>query len=101
MATRGELPADFAAALDRYPAAGDRFAAMPAPRQDEWLVWIDGARGRRARSARIDEAIRRLSPPATATEEQIAEPVGPPPERGWWLWLLLLLLLVIAGLLLW
>ena len=101
MATRREVPADFAAALDRYPAARDRFAAMPATRQDEWLAWIDRARGRRGRATRIDDAIRRLSPPATASEEQIAEPVGPPPERGWWLWLLLLLLLVVAGLLLW
>src|SRR5437763_154700 len=101
MATGRELPADFAAALDRYPAAAERFDALPAARQDEWLAWIDSGRGRRGRAARIDEAIRRLSPPATATEEQVTEPVGPPPERGWWIWLLLLLLLVIAGLLLW
>jgi beta-lactam-binding protein with PASTA domain len=100
MATRRELPPDFAAALDRYPAARDRFAAMPVQRQSEWLAWIDRGRGRRGRARRIDEAIRRLSPPATAAEE-IVEPVGPAPERAWWVWLLLLLVLVVAGLLLW
>jgi len=30
MATRRDLPADFIAALDRYPAARERFAAMPS-----------------------------------------------------------------------
>jgi beta-lactam-binding protein with PASTA domain len=102
MAVRTELPADFAAALDRFPAARDRFAAMPAEQQDEWLSWIARGHGR-TRAQRIDEAVRRLSPPATqaAAEEEIAEPVAPPPERAWWVWLLLLLLLVIAGLLVW
>src|SRR5204863_2874680 len=94
------LPADVAAAFDRVPEAGDRFAALPPERQLEWLNWIDRARGRR-RAARIDEAIRRLLPSATASEEEVAEPVGPPPERYWWVWLLLLLLLVIGGLLAW
>src|SRR6266545_7109490 len=101
MATRRELPADVAAALDRVPEARDRFAALPPARQAEWLNWIDRGRGRRGRAARIDEAIRRLIPSATASEEEVAEPVGPPPERYWWLWLLLLLLLVIGGLLAW
>jgi beta-lactam-binding protein with PASTA domain len=103
MATRRELPADFAAALDQFPAAADRFAALPAERQNEWLNWIARGRGRGARRRRIDEAVRRLSPPATAaaTQEEIAEPVGPPPDRTWWIWLLLLLLLVIGGLLAW
>jgi beta-lactam-binding protein with PASTA domain len=101
MAPRSELPADVAAAFDRVPEARDRFAAMPAERQIEWLNWIDRGRGRRGRAARIDEAIRRLIPSATAAEEEVAEPVGPPPERYWWLWLLLLLLLVIGGLLAW
>ena len=55
---------------------------------------------RQGRPARIDEAIRRLSPGA-ATEEIVEEPAGPPPERNWWIWLLLLLLLVVGGLLLW
>ena len=100
MATRRELPTDVAAAFDRIPEAGDRFAALPPGRQVEWLSWIDRGRGRR-RVRRIDEMIRRLLPSAAATEEEIAEPVGPPPERYWWLWLLLLLLLVIAGLLVW
>jgi beta-lactam-binding protein with PASTA domain len=100
MATRRELPADVAAAFDRVPEARDRFAALPAERQAEWLSWIDRARGRRARTTRIDEMIRRLLPSAAATEE-VAEPAGPPPERYWWLWLLLLLLLVLAGLLVW
>ncbi len=100
MAARRELPADFAAALDRSPAARDRFAALPVERQNDWLNWIDRARGRR-RAHRIDEAVRRLSPRAAAAEEEVAEPVGPPPDRWWWLWLLLLLLLVIAGLIIW
>jgi beta-lactam-binding protein with PASTA domain len=101
MASRREIPADVAAAFDRVPEAGDRFAAMPAERQIEWLNWIGRGRGRRGRAARIDEAIRRLLPSATAAEEEVVEPVGPPPERYWWLWLLLLLLLVIGGLLAW
>jgi beta-lactam-binding protein with PASTA domain len=100
MATRRELPADVAAALDRAPEARDRFAALPAERQREWLSWIDRGRGRRGRAARIDEMMRRLLPSAAA-EEEVAEPAGPPPERYWWLWLLLLLLLVLAGLLVW
>jgi beta-lactam-binding protein with PASTA domain len=101
MASRRELPADVAAAFDRVPEARDRFAAMPAERQIEWLNWIDRGRGRRGRAARIDEAIRRLLPSATAAEEEVAEPIPPPRERYWWLWLLLLLLLVAGGLLAW
>jgi beta-lactam-binding protein with PASTA domain len=100
MATRRELPADVAAALDRVPAARDRFAALPPERQGEWLAWVDHARGRRGRASRIDEMMRTLLPSA-ATEEEVAEPAGPPPERYWWLWLLLLLLLVVAGLVIW
>jgi beta-lactam-binding protein with PASTA domain len=100
MAVIRELPEDFADALDRMPEARERFLAMPADRQVRWIEWIDSARGRQ-RGARIDEAIRRLSPSAGAVEEEVAEPVAPPPERNWWLWLLLLLLLVVAGLLLW
>jgi beta-lactam-binding protein with PASTA domain len=101
MATRRELPADVAAAFDRVPEAGDRFAALSAERQREWLSWVDRGRGRRGRASRIDEMIRRLLPSAAATEEEVIEPVGPPRERYWWLWLLLLLLLVAAGLLIW
>ena len=102
MASRPELPADVAAAFERNPAAGDRFAALPADQQADWLSWIDQGRGgTQGRSARIDEAIRRLSPGAAATEEIVEEPAGPPPERNWWIWLLLLLLLVVGGLLLW
>jgi beta-lactam-binding protein with PASTA domain len=97
MATRRELPPDFAAALDRYPAARVSFAAMPLQRQNEWLAWIDRGRGQRGRAGRIDEAIRRLSPSPTV---EVVEPVGPPPQRAWWVWLLALLLLVVAGLLL-
>jgi beta-lactam-binding protein with PASTA domain len=99
MATRRELPEDVAAAFDRVPEAGERFAALPAERQAEWLSWVDRGRGRRGRAGRIDEMVRRLLPSATA-EEEVVEPAAPPPDR-WWLWLLLLLLLVIAGLLLW
>lgn len=99
MATRGELPPDVAAALDRNPAARDRFAAMPVQGQSEWLDWIDRG-GRRGRAERIDEAIRRLSPAATV-EETIVQPLGPPPGRAWWVWLLLLLVLVVAGVVLW
>ncbi|MGZ4424011.1 MAG: PASTA domain-containing protein [Gaiellaceae bacterium] len=100
MATRRELPADVAAALDRVPEAGSHFAALPADRQTAWIDWIDRARGRRARAGRIDEMVRRLLPSAAVAEE-VAEPAGPPPERYWWLWLLLLLLLVAGGLLAW
>ena len=102
MATRRELPADVAAALDRAPEARDRFAALPADQQAAWLDWIDRARGRRARAGRIDELIRRLLPSSAAfAEEEVTEPAGPPPERYWWLWLVLLLLLVVGGLLAW
>jgi beta-lactam-binding protein with PASTA domain len=101
MATRRELPADVAAALDRVPEARDRFAALPVERQSEWLNWVDRGRGRRGRGSRIDEMMRRLLPSGAATEEEVAQPAGPPPERYWWLWLLLLLLLVIGGLLAW
>jgi beta-lactam-binding protein with PASTA domain len=99
MATRRPLPDDFAAALEQSPEARDRFFAMPADRQAQWVDWIERARGGRRR-ARIDEAIRRLLPTAVAQEDEVAEP-PPPPDRNWWLWLLLLLLLVVAGLLLW
>ena len=100
MASRRELPADVAAAFDRVPEAGNRFASLPAARQAEWLGWIDRTRGRRGRAGRIDEMIRRLLPTAAA-EEEVVEPAGPPPDRYWWLWLLLLLLLVVGGLLAW
>jgi beta-lactam-binding protein with PASTA domain len=100
MASRRELPPDVAAALDRVPEAGSRFAALPPDGQAAWLAWIDRARGRRARAGRIDELVRRLLPSAAVAEE-VVEPVGPPPQRYWWLWLLLLLLLVVGGLLAW
>jgi beta-lactam-binding protein with PASTA domain len=102
MASRQDLPADFAAALDRVPEARDRFAALPPEQQADWLNWIEQGRGgRRGRAARIDDAIRRLLPSATTAEEEVTEAVAPPPERYWWVWLLLLLLLVIGGLLAW
>ena len=101
MASRHELPADVATAFDRVPEADSQFAALPADRQAAWLDWIDRARGRPARAARIDELVRRLLPSAAVTEDEVAEPVGPPPERYWWLWLVLLLLLVVGGLLAW
>jgi eukaryotic-like serine/threonine-protein kinase len=100
VATRRELPADVASALDRVPEARDRFAALPAERQAEWLDWIDDAGGRQDRADRVDELIRRLVPSA-AEEEEVVERRGPPFGRYWWLWLLLLLLLVVGGLLAW
>jgi beta-lactam-binding protein with PASTA domain len=102
VATRPQFPQDIAAAFERYPAAGDRFASLPADQQAAWLGWVDRARGRRARARRIDEMVRRLVPRSTvAAQEEVVEPAGPPPERYWWLWLLLLLLLVVGGLLAW
>src|SRR5207253_2994010 len=92
MAPRQELPADVVAAFERVPDARDRLAALPTEQQMAWLNWIDRARGRRNRAARIDEMIRRLLPGAAAAEEEVVEPASPPPERYWWLWLLLLLL---------
>src|SRR5437870_4611554 len=46
-------------------------------------------------------ASRREFPPDFTATEEVAEPVGPPPERNWWIWLVLLLLLVVGGLLAW
>ena len=102
MATRVDLPADIAAALNGVPEARARFEAMPADRQAQWVEWIDSTSGR-TRAARIDEAVRRLVPAGggTAATEEIVEPAAPPPERNWWIWLLLLLLVVIGGLLAW
>ncbi|MGZ8696810.1 MAG: PASTA domain-containing protein [Gaiellaceae bacterium] len=101
MASRREFPPDVAAALDRVPEAGSRFAALPPDGQAAWLAWIDRARGRRARAGRIDEMLRRLLPSAAVAEEEVVEPVGPPSGRYWWLWLVLLLVLVLGGLLAW
>jgi beta-lactam-binding protein with PASTA domain len=100
MAAVRDLPDDFAAALDRVPEARDRFLAMPADRQAQWVDWIERARGRQ-RGARIDEAIDRLLPASVAAEDEVTEALPPPREHNWWIWLLLLLLLVVAGLLLW
>ena len=100
MATPRRLPPDVAAAFDQVPAAGERFSALPAERQDEWLAWLDGGRGEGARRQRLDEMMRRLVPTAVAEEEEVA-PAPPPPTREWWPWLLLLLLLVIGGLIAW
>jgi beta-lactam-binding protein with PASTA domain len=101
MATRPQLPADVASALDSVPAARERFVSLPADQQTGWLAWIDRARGRRARSRRIDEMMQRLVARPGVAEEEVTEPAGPPPERYWWVWLLVLLLLVVGGLLAW
>ena len=102
MATRPELSADVASALDRIPEARDRFETLPPERQAEWLAWVDRATDRQDRAARRDELIRRMLPAEAAETEEIVAPSGPPPvERSWWLWLLLLLLLVVGGLLAW
>jgi len=102
VATRRQLPPDVTAAFDEVPAAGDRFAALPAQRQAEWLAWLDRGRGGRARQRRLEEMVGRLAPArAAAAEEEVAEPVPPPPTREWWPWLLLLLLLVVGGLIAW
>ncbi len=100
MATPRQLPPDVAAAFDEVPAAGERFAALPAQRQAEWLAWLDRAGGGQARQERLDEMINRLAPTGVATEEEVVPP-PPPPTREWWPWLLLLLLLVVGGLIAW
>jgi beta-lactam-binding protein with PASTA domain len=100
VATPRQLPPDVAAAFNEVPAAGERFSALPAQRQDEWLAWLDRGRGGGARRQRLDEMVRRLAPSGVATEEEVA-PAPPPPTREWWPWLLLLLLLVIGGLIAW
>jgi beta-lactam-binding protein with PASTA domain len=103
VATPRQLPPDVAAAFDEVPAAGERFAALPAERQGEWLAWLDRGRGGRARQRRLGEMMRRLGAPGTAAaaEEEVAEPAPVPPTREWWPWLLLLLLLVVGGLIAW
>ena len=58
------------------------FHPLLSLRQLEWLNWIDRGRGRRGRGSRIDDMIRRLLPSAAATEGEVAEPVGPPPDVG-------------------
>src|SRR5215218_9784497 len=78
VATGRQLPPDVAAAFDEVPAAGDRFAALPAQRQGEWLGWLERGRGGRARQRRLDEMVRRLAPPRAAAEEEVAEAVPPP-----------------------
>jgi beta-lactam-binding protein with PASTA domain len=101
MATRVDLPLDVVAALDRVPGARERFFALPAEQQADWLSWIDRSRSRSGRAARVDDMIQRLAPSGVTAEEQVVEPAAPRPERYWWLWLLLLLLLVVGGLLAW
>jgi beta-lactam-binding protein with PASTA domain len=100
VATPRQLPPDVAAAFDEVPAAEERFAQLPAERQDEWLAWLDRGRGGRARQQRLDEMIRRLAPTRAGAEEEVVEG-PPPPTREWWPWLLLLLLLVVGGLIAW
>jgi uncharacterized protein YdeI (YjbR/CyaY-like superfamily) len=41
MASRPEFPADVAAAFERNPMARERFEALPAEQQADWLNWID------------------------------------------------------------
>src|SRR2546423_14741924 len=83
MATRLELPADVAAALDRVPQARERFFSLPADQQAAWLSWIDRARGERGRAARIDDMLRRLGPPGAVAGEEGGGPAGPPPGAHW------------------
>jgi len=65
MATPNQLPPDVAAAFNEVPAAGERFAALPAERQAEWLAWLDRAESGRDRQQRLDEMMRRLTGVAT------------------------------------
>jgi beta-lactam-binding protein with PASTA domain len=102
MASRHELPADVASALDHVPEARDRFEALSPDRQAEWLDWVDRATDREDRAARREELVRRMFPAEAAETEEMVAPAAPPPaERRWWLWLLLLLVLVVGGLLAW
>src|SRR4051794_34666198 len=88
---RRESPADVAAALDRVPEAGGRFAALAPERQAGGLGWVQPGPGGRAGGGGLDQVGRRAAaggggrraggPAAGALLVAVAAPVAAP-RRG-------------------
>jgi len=55
-----DLPAELVAAFDAEPRARDRFEALPASHQREYVRWVDGARRADARERRAAQTVMRL-----------------------------------------